>query len=201
MTGVSYWFNQTSPYNQSFVMTGLQGIYAEFVPNINPADVGSYLYDPLGTYNPITVGGDILDLSEPILKGANQVAIFTTGVEGFPTSGQLMLDYGTSLSEGPINYLSTIANETGDSQILIDPAYRFKFSHSPGAQIWNVLQDQPFVPDIAGAAYPTYLTGTAQARDTLFTLLGTLTAAGIFVDFEVLFPDLRFSDPAILPYS
>jgi hypothetical protein len=197
----NYHFDQTSAHNQSFVMENLRVTFREFVRNANPADVGSYLYDPLGVYFPITVGGQILSISQPILKGANQVAIFVNSVDGFPASGKLMLDYGTSKQEGPISYLSVISNDSGDSQILIDPAYRFKFSHSEGAQIWNVLQTQPFKPSIDGSDYPTYLTGTAQARDTLLTLLRLLVAAGVFLDFEVLFPDLRFSDTAIQPYS
>lgn len=201
LTDATFFFDQFSAYNADYVMKELRVTYAEYTPESNPLYVGSFLYDPQGTYYPLTIGGNILTNAQPILKGSNQVSVFVTSTNDFPSSGKMMIDYGTSLQEGPIDYLSVIQNDLGDSQVLIDPAYKFKFSHKPGAQIWNVLSTHPFVPNIDGRDFPAYMTGTAQARNTLLTLIQLLVAAGVFVDFEVLFPNLRFSDTAIQPFA
>jgi hypothetical protein len=104
--------------------------------------------------------------------------------------------------EGPITYLAVI--DGGDSyvsQIIIDPAYRFKKTHKNGAQIQYVHANTPYVPGIDGSSYPTYVTGTAQARNTLFTLLESLVAGGIFLQPDVLLPKLRYQDSAIAPFE
>ena len=124
------------------------------------------------------------------------------GDEGFPQSGKLILDYGKSGFEGPINYLAVIdGGDTMPSQIIIDPAYRFKKTHLVGAQVQYVHVIAPYVPTVNGSDYPVYITGTAQARNTLFKLLESLVASGVFLQPDVLLPQLRYQDPAIPPFE
>jgi hypothetical protein len=61
--------------------------------------------------------------------------------------------------------------------------------------------NSPYAPGVDGSAYPFYITGTAEARNTLFELAELLVAAGIFIEEDVLLPALRYDDTAIEPFS
>lgn len=198
---VSYFFDKTSTHNQAQVMSGLNAVFTEYSEPANPAFIGSFLYDPTGSKYQNTVSGAILKNADEILKGDNPVAIFVENVDNFPKSGKLLINYGTDRVEGPINYLSTIQNSSGNSQVLIDPSYKFKFTHNIGAGIWHIHKTSTYVPDTTGKDYPVYITGTARARNTLLQILKLLVASGIFIDFNVLFPNLRYADPSIQPYQ
>lgn len=203
----TFHFDQTSSYNVENVMESLKVVFLAASPQQNPNYVGSFLYDPTGAQYRQTVSGYIAKTTRPILKGSNDNIVFVDDVSGiyrdedFPSSGQLVIDYGTDKFEGPIKYIATISSQTGDSQIILDPSYRFKNSHEIGAQLQFIHAAVPFIPDQNGEAYPVYLTGTAQARNTLFALLDLLVAAGIFLNPEVLLPELRYQDPAIEPFE
>ena len=129
------------------------------------------------------------------------VGSFDVNGEKFPSSGKLILGFGTDQFEGPISYYATVENP-GSNQILIDPSYRFKHSHT--AQVTSVQyihSNQPFTPSMDGSEFPVYITGTAQARNTMFTLAELLVASGIFIEEDVLLPGLRFEDTAIEPFD
>ncbi len=198
---VQYYLDKTTTRNKTKVMSGLRSVFLEYTPSTNPSYVGSYIYDPTGSQFQNTVTSQVTTNVQEILKGSTQTAIFVDSLEGFPTTGKFIIDHGTDAAEGPINFLSTISNSGGNSQILIDPSYKFKNTHSSGSLVWFVGATNPFVPDLQGAAYPAYVTGTAQARDTLLEILETLVASGIFINFNVLLPSLRYEDPAIQPYA
>ena len=111
-----------------------------------------------------------------------------------------MLGYGTDKFEGPINYYATIQN-TGQNQILIDPAYRFKKTHTAGTTAQYIHARVPLSPSRDGTDYQAYITGTNSARNTMFKLFDLLVAAGIFVDQNVLIPKLRNGDPSASPFA
>jgi hypothetical protein len=45
------------------------------------------------------------------------------------------------------------------------------------------------------------MTGTAQARNTLFKLIEDIIAGGVFLQPDVLLPQLRYIDSAIAPFE
>lgn len=203
----TWFFDQTTAWNVANVMTALKMVFVGYTPETNPNYVGSFLYDPLGVQYNQTVSGYISVMTQNILIGDNSSILFVQKVNSvfnghnFPTSGQVVVDFGNDNFEGPINFLATISNDSGPSQILLDPSYRFKKSHGAGAQVQFIYKNQPFVPGIDGSAFPFYLTGTAQARNTLFTLLEELKASGIFLNANVILPQLKYTDLAISPFE
>ena len=203
----AYHFDKTSAWNVANVMQSLKVCPMSYTQSANPSYVGSFVYDPQGVDTMLTVSKYIVDLTEDILRGSNAGVIFVNtvtdvaGGNSFPAFGKLLIEYGTDNAEGPINYIAVISNETGESQIVLDPSYRFAKSHLSGSQIQYVHATTPYVPGITGADFPIYVTGTANARNTLFTLLKDLVAGGIFLQKDVLLPQLRYQDPAIPPFS
>src|SRR5690606_31427813 len=97
--------------------------------------------DPRGSQYNVTVSRYIARTTAPILKGSNDNIVFVDKVkqvfkeEDFPTSGSLVIDYGTDKFEGPVRYIATISSTSGPSQIILDPSYRFKNGHPVGAQL------------------------------------------------------------------
>ena len=189
-------------------MNNLKACFLAYTPSSNAAYVGSYIYDPQGLQTMYTVSKYITYTTGSILRGSNPGVIFITkasNLDGgltFPQSGTMMLDYGTDGVEGPISYLAVIdGGPSAPSQIVIDPAYRFQTTHDAGAQVQYIHSKTPYVPGIDGSDYPVYVTGTAQARNTLFTLLEGLVAGGVFLQKDVLLPNLRYQDSAIEPFE
>lgn len=206
-TNTTYMFDQTSSYNTDNVMNGLKALFMAYTQSVNSSYVGSFIYDPLGKETTVTPSRLIAKTTNKIFKGSNDNIVFVDKVENvfgndsFPGSGKVIIDYGSDKFEGPINYIAVISNNSGPSQIILDPSYRFKKTHEIGAQIQYIHDTIPFQPGLDGKAYPFYITGSAQARNTLFTLLELLTALGIFLEADVQLPDLLYSDTAIEPFA
>jgi hypothetical protein len=198
---VNYYLEKTSPHNEAVVMRDLSACFMSYTPSVNENYVGSFLYDPIGEYTPYTVSGTLAKTTEPVLKGDSPISLVVSSVDGWPTNGYLIVDYGTDKQEGPIFFQSIINNNSGDSQIILDPAYRFKKSHFENAQVQYIHKLAPFAPGGDGKDFPIYITGTANARNTLKELLKLIVAVGVFLEFNVLFPSLKYRDPAIDPYE
>jgi hypothetical protein len=200
----SYRLDKTSPVNQDRVFDSLVAVMLGYTPSLNSQYVSSYIYDPTGDQYTVTVSKYIVETTQSVLRGDNPIALMVDSVtvdgEPFPQTGSLILDYGTSAFEGPIKYLA-ISENPGSNQILIDPAYRFKKAHAVGAKVQYIHSNQVFQPGQYGTEFPCYVTGTAQARNTMFALAELLVAAGIFVEQQVLLPGLRYDDPGIIPFE
>ena len=203
---LQYSFDKESDWNQSQVMNGLMANFVSYTPNINPNYVGSFLYDPIGVKSKNTVSKYITNTADRVLKGSNVPIVFVNTLtlpsgEEFPKTGKLLFDNGTDKVEGPVSYFSTISSLLGDSQIMINPAYRFQHTHEIGALVQYIHDVVPFTPSIDGTDFPAYLTGTVQARNTLFLLLDTLIAAGAHLEKNWTLPDLRYSDESVQPFE
>ncbi|CAB5221456.1 hypothetical protein UFOVP244_169 [uncultured Caudovirales phage] len=198
---VSYFVDKTSQRNRDRIFDSLRALFTEYTPSANSKFVGSHLFDPLGLSSEVTVSNVVVKNAAEILKGSSQISIFIESASSLPSNGSIMMDYGTDRAEGPVSYLSVIENNNGYTQLIIDPSYKFKSSHSKGSYIWHVAQKSPYLLDTTGKDFPAYLTGTAQARNTLFEILKLLVASGIFIDFNVLLPDLKYADPSIHPFA
>ena len=199
----SHYLDKTSAFNQQKIFQDLSAIMLNHTPSNNPLYVGSYIFDPTGVQTNMTVSGAILDLSADIPQGDSLKTLFVTkpdGVKEFPQFGDLVIDYGNDRIEGPIEFFAVITNQN-QIQIVIDPSYRFKKSHSAGAQVRFVHQRTQYVPTTNGQDFPFYITGTTDARNTLFILARNLVASGIRIDENVVLPDLRYVDQAIPPFD
>lgn len=202
-----YMLDLTSDWNKDNVLNEMRACMLAYTPSSNAAYVGSFIYDPNGVNTTLTVSKYITHTSQGILRGSNDGVIFIDKAsnvfndESFPQSGRLILDYGKGGVEGPISYLAVIdGGDTATSQIILDPAYRFLKTHETGAQVQFVHELAPYTPTVDGSDYPVYITGTAQARNTLFKLMESLVASGVFLEPDVQLPQLRYQDPAIPPF-
>lgn len=197
----TYHLDKTSDHNIERVLQDLSANFIGYTPSSNTEFLGPHIFDPDGDETNLTVSRFLVKSEDSILRGESRETILVDeselgDPENFPQTGKIVIDYGTSTSEGPIDYLAYVRN-LSTTQILIDPAYQFKKSHTPGAQIQFVHQALQYTPTIDGEDYPFYLTGTTAARNTLFKLIDLLVASGIFVEADVIAPDLRYNDTSI----
>ena len=199
-----YFLDKNSTLNENRVFQRLRSLFIGYSQSQNPNYVGPYLYDPNGEKSSVTISRLKVNLIDSILKGESKGGLTVDdtelGGEQFPQTGRIVIDYGTSRAEGPIDYRAYVKN-IGNTQILINPAYQFKKSHDDTSQIFYIHQSTSYEPTIDGNDYPFYITGTTNARNTLFRLVELLVAAGIFVETDVILPELRYTDPAIPPYD
>lgn len=198
---VNYRLDKTSSYNLERVFADLKGIFMSYSEPQNPDYIGSFIYDEKGLQTAFTVSQYVVKLTDNVLRGDNLTALQVDGAstasgKAFPTSGELVLDYGNDQIEGPIRFFAVVDNNSS-GQILIDPAYRFKKAHAVGANVQYIHAATSYVPSTDGTDYPVYVTGTTAARNTLFTLIKLLVASGIFVESDVILPDLRYDDTSI----
>ena len=202
---ITQYLDKTITHNKKVVLEGLKALIYGYTKPQNPAFTNSYMYDPSGEATKVTVSKYIVKSSKKIFKGDNIPFIEiaqtqTTEGDELPQSGSIVLGFGSNSFEGPINYYAVIKNP-GNNQILIDPAYKFKNTHNIGTQVQLIHKALPFSPGIDGDDFPTYLTGTVSARETMFLLIELLVAAGIFVEKEVIKPDLRYNDSGVTVFD
>ena len=201
----SYYFDKTSAYNKEHVLNSLKALFVGNTPSANSNYVGSFLYDPEGTKTSVAVSSYVFGIKERVLKGESRQFVMvelvdsTIPLDQIPQNGTLAFGYGTDEFEGPI-YFNSVMITNDRIQILLDPSYRFKFTHDVNAQIHFLRANTQYVPTIDGKDLPVYITGTVASRNVMFALLDLLVAAGIFVEKEITFPPLEYLDPSIDPY-
>lgn len=146
----------------------------------------SYVFDPINQQFKVT--GVNSTLSAPVVGGTVSSTINLTDTASFPNQpGKILLDFGRSTQEGPIDYSSRPNNST----LLIDASYQFQFNHSAGRTV-NLVKDGGAVPRLTGADYPFFVTGTEEAREEAQNLIKKLLAAGVVVRFVIDFPEYLF---------
>jgi len=192
----TYYFDRNDPENIDF-LSDAELVVADYIKPESDLFLGSYLYDPQGVYYkflPSSIG--CLSTSQ-VLKGESGTILSVDSAEGFdPNGGYLVFDYGTSNIEGPLKYLALSGN-----QIVIDPSYTFQKTHQLNSTVRFVKQLERFVPDENGKQYQPFLTGTSLARDSFFEILKSIVSAGVFIQQDVLLPELRFVDDSLKPYE
>ena len=161
--------------------------------------VGSYLYDPVGTYFPYVVSDKSCKLVQPIVAFGSPGVLLIDSIDSLPQSGYFIVNYGNSRQEGPIKYDLVIAGSP--SQLKIDPAYVFKNSHQDNSTIRVISKTSAPSIGIAGKEYPVYITGATQVRVTLQQTLQTLVSVGVKLNIKVQLPDLKYEDPGIAPFQ
>jgi hypothetical protein len=146
-----------------------------------PNQQGPYMFD---TTQPFTVSeiGTTLDQD---LDGTMPRVISVTDASQFPDSqGNIIINYGTDIQEGPIPYIARPSSTT----LLISPAYTIQNSHPAGSDI--ALVDSKSPPNITrdGTDYPFYVTDVVSGRLYAQDLINSVAATGINIVFTVLYP-------------
>ena len=159
------------------------------VPPENGIWQGSFLFSPIQG-DAYTVTKQNATLQQNITAGSVVPTLNVSGADDIPNeSGYLIFDFGSSKEEQPVKYIGRPNNNT----LLLDPSYVFQKDHLIGANI-NVILDQlnPYTPRTNGADLAIYLTSPSSAREIVQTILKSLTAAGIIVNFVILLPSYRY---------
>ena len=195
----TYKFDKTTSNNLA-ILNNLNAHFRVNSGSLNSEFVGPYIYDTNGSSSlTVTVSKHVALLTDAIFKGETtrvlQVDASNVG-DDVPDSGRLVIGYGTSKQEGPLSY-TTYRPNGSNTQVIVDPSYRFKFTHDIGTNIVVAHNFAIYDPVLDGSDYPFYLTGTSAARNSLFKFIKLLVSAGIFIETEVIAPDLRYDDSEI----
>jgi hypothetical protein len=175
---------------------GMTAVLVDYVPQENPLFAGSYVYDPESDY---TLSSQCAEVAVPVYAGSSNVVLALSGAADWVQPGYAVLAHGTSNEEGPVRYVS-IYQEAGLYRMVLDPTYVLQNTHVIGAGACRCGTLEAPSLDKYGQMFQPYVTGTAQARDKLFDIIRSIVAAGVFVDEEVLKPELEHEDPSIVIY-
>jgi len=146
----------------------------------------AYLFDPTGQL--FTVTGVSTELSTTVNSGSIVPTLSVANAASFPNKpGKILLNFGRSEQEGPIQYNSRPNNST----LLIDASYIFQQEHLIGRKI-NFISDSPTIPRVTGEDYAVYVVGTEEARQAAQNLIKKLLAAGVVIRFLISFPEVLF---------
>ena len=199
-SSMKHYYDKTSSKNIDQVNT-LKILFLEYSPELNENFIGPYVFDPDKTTNSMNISQYQASLNQTISRGSSYDSLIVNSItDGFPENGEFVIEYGTSKFEGPVRYFALLQNETSN-QIIIDPSYKFLYSHDNDVRLIYLHSQIPYQPGINGKDIPFYVTGTTAARDTLFKLIDLLVAVGVFVEEDVLLPDLRYVDPSLNPFD
>ena len=146
----------------------------------------SYIFDPIGQL--FTVTGTTTELTNTVAIGSVLAALPVVNASSFPNKpGKILIDFGRSQQEGPINYNSRPNNST----LLIDASHVFQKEHQSGRKV-NFISDGPTIPRLTGVDYAAYVVGTEAARAAAQKLIAKLIAAGVVIRFVIEFPEVLF---------
>jgi hypothetical protein len=190
----TYFADLTNSTNQSF-FANMQAILMDGFISTNELFLGSYLYDLTQQYS---VTEKFAILQSAVLSGASSVILTVSDdVSDWDQSGFLVINYGTDRVEGPIRYTSVYQFSTSSWKIILDPTYLFDLTQPINSRVWHVNELQPISLSPFGKNYQPYLTSTVSARAELLRLIGLITAAGVTVDRDIIYPDVIFEDPSL----
>jgi hypothetical protein len=110
-------------------------------------------------------------------------------VSSTPTATTYVATSGVSQIQAETTGTSTTQVNEPTSTIILDETYQWKYDHGIGSTLSIISAATPVVPSVNGADYAFYVTGTADGRAYLVTLIDQITALGINLDIVVVFPD------------
>lgn len=154
-------------------------------PNAASSDfLSSYLYNPKSGFSISSISGTLNQTLEP--GEIYSVIQFSSSTAQFPDSmGFLVFNYGYSNQEGPVRYLARPSNNT----LLLDSSYIFQQKHNVGSSVTLLRSVRPYQPKATGEDYAIYLTGTTRGRVEAERLIEAITAAGIFLNIIIVYPE------------
>lgn len=127
-------------------------------------------------------------LTTSLLKHQNYDRIQVADNSLFPDApGYLVLGFGTSKQSRPIKYLERV----GTDLILIDYSYAMEFDYSVGDNVVYIVSRSPFVPGLPSDNENFYATGSSAGRIAAQSITTASAAAGIVLDFNVVYPGDR----------
>lgn len=148
---------------------------------IDNSVLGNYLIDTAS----FVITSKSSNLSISLIQGQNYNILKVVSTANFyPKGGFLRLDMGYKNQEEPVPYLA-ILNAT---DIQLDASYKFKSTHSLGADVTLLKSKATYVSPGDGSDRGSYLTDIAKARDACVATIDNIKSAGFVTTVTVLYP-------------
>jgi hypothetical protein len=146
---------------------------------------GPYIFDPDAG---LSVSGTQSTLTTALRLGAPVDRLVVASTADFPDSqGYVVLGFGTSTQSQPIKYLEKL----GSDVLLLEYGQRIPSDYPLGSVVTLLTSRQPWVPDRPADVGNFYATGSSAGRVAAQALTTTAAAAGMVLDFQVVYPGDR----------
>lgn len=148
--------------------------------SLEPNQQGPYTYD---TTQPFTVGAIHTELTADVNAGTGRVVLVQDSA-GFPNgNGAIIFDYGGETQER-----AQIIAVPSSTSILLSPINALQFDHPVGQEVRLVASNAPVVLAQNGSDYEFFLTNVVSGRIYCESLIEQVIAAGIALNFVILYP-------------
>lgn len=145
-------------------------------------DFGPYLYDPTATFY---LGGGSTTTTSAFGPNQGQIISVVDATQFPDEQGFVLLGLGTSHQEGPIPYIARPSANT----LFLSPAYILQKNQPSGTNVSKVAALGPFQPSVLGTDYPFFVTDNIVGRIYAQELLRSIVAAGITINFTIIYPN------------
>ncbi len=146
---------------------------------------GPYIFDPRAGLSITSVNTTVAGL---VSAGQQQRVLAVANASQFPdAAGWLVIGFGTSNQQGPIQYSGRVSN----TQLLLDPSYTFKFDAAVGTDVTLLLQKGAWVPDNVESVGAFYVTASPAGRVAASSTIDDVVGAGFNVKKTTVYPGDR----------
>lgn len=153
---------------------------------LQPRNPGPYLWD---TNADFVLSGLTASLTSQIKAGATSRNISVTANDIPNTECKIIFDFGTSKQEGPVRCFY----KPNSTSLAIDPSYVFEFTHDVNSSVTMIRRRGGIQFSGSGSEYAGYITDPAAARVVLEQLMQDVKSVGIFINFLIRYPELRYA--------
>ncbi len=171
------------------VASGPQGSNVSLEPN----QYGPYSFD---LSQPFVVGTVASNLTQDVNSSTGRVVLVESSA-GFPNqTGYVVFGYGTAQQE-----LAQYVAVPSATSILLSPINSLQYDHPAGSEVRYVESKSAVVVNPNGSDWAFYLTDITGGRTYCEELIQQVIAAGITVNFVILYPSDIGLGKAGTPYS
>jgi hypothetical protein len=163
--------------SENIIASGPEGSNVSLEPN----QEGPYVYD---TSQPFTVAAVATMLTEDVNSSTGRVVLVSDST-GFPNqTGYIVFDYGGETQE-----LAQYIAVPSATSILLSPINALEYDHPAGQSVMLIQSKSPVVLPNNGTGYEFFITDVVSGRIYAESLINQVIAAGIAINFVILFPD------------
>jgi hypothetical protein len=152
-------------------------------PN-NDGIPGPFVFDPnagIAIAATETTSGQIIES----LRGISTLTVTSTA--GFPSSGYLVLGFGTQYEIAPVKYVAILDTTT----FIIDRTFTFPKDIPAGVNVSLLYQNRPWVPANVTEIGAFYVTDSSSGRVSAQAFIEGAAAAGVQVTNRIIYPGDR----------
>jgi len=178
-------YNNSLANTLAMTYTGSASIVSDLVQasnvSIEPNQPGPYIYD---TTQSFTVAAVHSTLTADVNASTGNVVLVKDS-SGFTNgTSSVVFDYGGSTQE-----LASVIAVPSSTSILLSPVNSLQFDHPIGQEIRLLQSKSPPVVAKNGTSYPFYITDVVGGRSYCQDLINQVVAAGITINFVILYPN------------